>query len=203
MHVSEEKARQAEEIFREQGGTLRTHEAKNLGIHPRVLYYLRDEGRIEQLSRGVYRLADLPGLSDPDLVAIAARLPDAVVCLISALAFHGVTSEIPHEVHIALPPHVRTPSIDYPPVRAYHFGARAYRAGVETHDIDGRAVLIYCVAKTVADCIKFRNKIGNDVAIEALKLSLQRGKARPTELIKFAKICRVNTLMKTYLEPLV
>lgn len=121
----------------------------------------------------------------------------------SALAYHDVTTEIPHEVHIALPRQVTTPSIDYPPIRAYHFGVHAYRAGIDTHHMEGRPINIYSVAKTVADCIKFRNKIGQDVAIDALKFSLQRRKAKPKDLIKFAKICRVESLMKTYLETLV
>ena len=107
------------EIFRAHQGVLRTGEALELGIHPRDLYRLRDEGLIEALSRGVYRLTELPPLSDPDLVTVALRVPRAIVCLISALAFHELTEQVPHEVQIALPRDTKTPVLDHPPIRVF------------------------------------------------------------------------------------
>ena len=202
MYVSDEKAAEAEDLFRDHGGMLRTSEALDLGIHPRTLYFLRDTGRLEQVSRGVYRLADLPPLEAPDLVTVATRVPNAVVCLISALSFHEITTEVPHEVHVALPRGMDKPTLDYPPIRVFYFSGPALTEGVDEHTIDAVPVKIYNAPKTVADAFKFRNKIGTDVAIEALKLCLVRSKASPAELMHYARICRVDRVMQPYLEAL-
>jgi predicted transcriptional regulator of viral defense system len=192
----------AETLFREHGGILRASEAIALGIHPRTLYRLRDENRLVAVSRGLYRLAELPEFSEPDLIPIAARIPQAVICLISALAFHEITTEIPHEISIALPRTVKRPRLDYPPLRVFWFSGEALTAGVEEHKIDGVVVNVYGPEKTVADCFKFRNKIGLDVAIEALKLCHERKGATPRKLQHFARICRVERVMRPYLEAL-
>ncbi len=189
---------QALERFREAGGVLRTSQAQKRGVHPRTLYQLLGEGLLERLSRGVYRLAELPPTGDPDLVAIAARVPKAVVCLISALHVHGLTTEIPHEVSIALPPRTKRPEIDYPPIRVFWFSGKAYTEGVEEHAPDG--VRTYSAAKTVADCFKFRNKLGIDVAVEALRTGLEEDLIRPAELLRYARICRVERVLEPYLE---
>ncbi len=188
------------ERFRETGGVLRTSQAQKLGVHPRTLYQLLEDGRLERLSRGVYRLAEMPLPADPDLVAVAARVPKAVVCLISALHVHGLTTEIPHEVSIALPPRTKRPEIDYPPIRVFWFSGEAFTEGVEEHDPDG--VRVYGAAKSVADCFKFRNKLGIDVAVESLRTGLEEGLVRPAELLRYARICRVERVMKPYLEAL-
>lgn len=188
---------QALEHFREAGGVLRTSQAQKLGVHSRTLYQLLEDGRLERLSRGVYRLAELPPPADPDLVAVAARVPKAVVCLISALHIHGLTTEIPHEVSIALPPRTKRPEIDYPPIRVFWFSGKAYTEGVEEGP-DG--VRIYDAAKSVADCFKFRNKLGINVAVEALRTGLEEQLLRPAELLRYARICRVDRVMKPYLE---
>ena len=202
MYVSDQKAAEAELIFRNHGGMLRTSKALDLGIHPRTLYFLHDTGRLEQISRGVYRLADLPPLETPDLVTVASRVPDAVVCLISALSTHEITSEVPHEVHIALPRGTDKPKLDYPPIRVFYFSGAALTKGIDEHIIGGVPVKIYNAPKTVADAFKFRNKIGTDVAIEALKLCLLYSKASPAELMHYARICRVDRVMQPYLEAL-
>lgn len=188
------------ERFREAGGILRTSQAQRMGIHPRTLYSLRDSGELEQLSRGVYRLAELPPPGEPDLVAVAARVRKAVVCLISALHVHGLTTEIPHEVSIALPPGTKRPEIDYPPTRVFWFSGDSYIAGVEVRDIDCVPLRIYGAAKTVADCFKFRNKIGIDVAVEALRTGLEEDRVRPAELLGYARVCRVERIIMPYLE---
>src|SRR5476649_1020968 len=105
----------ASEIFRKHGGTLRTSEILRLGVHPRTLYHLRESGKITQLSRGVYRLADLPPLENSDLATMAKRVPTGVICLISALSFHEITTEIPHEVYLAIPTGKEKPKINFPP----------------------------------------------------------------------------------------
>ena len=196
----EEKALLA---FEKAGGVLRTSEALRLGIHPRTLYGLRDQGLLERVSRGVYRLSDLAPLGDPDLVRVALRVPKSVVCLISALDFHGLTAEIPHEVQIALPRGTKEPRVKQPPIRVFRFSEAAYREGIETHRVDGIDVRIYGPAKTVADCFKFRNKIGLDVALQALRSGVEEQRFRPAELMKFARVCRVQDIVRPYLEILV
>ena len=189
-----------EDIFRKHGGQLRMIEAIQQGITRYMLYSLRDKGVVEQVSRGIYRLVELPPISNPDLVTVSLRFPNAVTCLISALAFHDITTQIPHVVSVAVPRNSRTPSLDYPPIQAYRFSNAAYNAGIEEHLIDGVPVKIYSPEKTLADCFKFRNKIGMDVTLEALKFYKERKKFKPIELIDYAKICRVAMVMRPYLE---
>jgi predicted transcriptional regulator of viral defense system len=202
MKAPENNLENAEHLFRKHGGMLRASDAIALGVHPRTLYQMRDENRLVTVSRGLYRLADLPELSDPDLVSVAARIPRAVICLISALAFHEITTEIPHEVSIALPRTVKRPRLDYPPLRVFWFSGESLTEGIEEHKIDGVKVRIYGPEKTVADCFKFRNKIGLDVAIEALKLCRERKSTTPRTLLHYARVCRVERVMRPYLEAL-
>jgi len=190
-------------IFKEHSGTLRTGEALKAGIHPRVLYSLRDQGRIEQVSRGVYRLSDLPPISNPDLVSVALRVPKAVICLISALSFHHLTTQVPHEVAIALERGTESPRIDFPPVSIHRFTKEAYYVGIEKYEIDGVKILVYEPEKTIADCFKFRNKLGLDVVLEALKLYKERGRFNTEELMRYGRICRVAKIMQPYLEAMV
>lgn len=187
-------------IFRESGGQLRMSEAIERGISRYMLYSLRDKGIIEPISRGVYRLVDLPPVSNPDLVAIALRYPNAVVCLVSALSFHGITTQIPHEVSLAIPRDTRSPSTGYPPLQVHQFTEEAYKAGIEVHMIDGAKVQVYSPEKTLADCFKFRNKIGMDVVLEALKLYRIRMKFDSKKILQYARICRVEQIMRPYLE---
>lgn len=192
----------AETVFREHGGMMRTSQALRLGIHPRTLYELRDANRIVQLGRGLYRLADSLESEHLDLIAVAARVPDAVVCLISALAFHEMTTEVPHEVYIAVPHGKEQPRLGYPPLRVFRFSEETISAGVATHKLGEVTLNIFNPAKTVADCFKFRHKIGVDVAVEALKLCLTRGRAKPAQIIHYARLCRVERVMRPYLEAL-
>ena len=190
----------ADAIFRRHGGVMRTTEAVRAGIHPRTLYRMRDEGIVEQLARGLYRLAELPPLSQPDLATVALSAPNGVICLISALAFHELTTQIPHRVHIALLRGSQRPRLDYPPVQVYFFSDRPFREGIEEHETDGIRLRIYSPEKTLADCFKYRNKIGLDVAIEALVLYARSGRADVGALLRHARICRVETVMRPYLE---
>ena len=190
-------------IFRENGGQLRMSEAIKRGISRYMLYKLKDKGIIEQISRGVYRLKDLPPIGNPDLVTVSLRFPNSVICLISALAFHGITTQIPHSVSVAIPRGSRPPSLDYPPVQPHQFSENAYSAGLETLQIDGVPIKIYNMEKTLADCFKFRNKIGMDIVLEAFKLYRERKKTDLTKLIKYGKICRIDRVMMPYLEAFV
>ncbi|MDR1534788.1 MAG: type IV toxin-antitoxin system AbiEi family antitoxin domain-containing protein [Planctomycetota bacterium] len=171
------KPESPELIFRSGGGQLRMREAIRRGITRHTLYALRDRGVIEQLGRGVYRLAAMPPTSRPDLLTVALRIPKAVICLVSALDFHDLTTQIPHSVEVALPRSAGIPRLAHPPLLIKRFSDAVYAAGVEEHMIDGAAIKIYSPAKTLADCFKYRNKIGMDVVLEAL--SLYRAKRTP------------------------
>lgn len=188
-------------VFREHGGMLRTSDAMRLGIHPRSLYALRDSGEIVSLGRGVYRLATAPPLTNPDWVTVGLRIPRAVICLISALAHHELTTQVPHYVDIALPSHGQIPRVDGVPVRVFWFPERAFEAGVETTTVDRVPIKIYSAEKTIADCFKYRNKIGIDVAVEALRNYRERVRKVPVnKLMDYARICRVEKVMRPYLE---
>lgn len=191
---------QAVEVFRERGGILRTKDALELGVHPRTLYRLRDDGVLEQVSRGVYRLAAMPDLGHPDLVAVALRVPRAVVCLISALAFHDATDEVPHEVHFALPRGSKAPRIDHPPLRVFWFSGPALSEGVEVVQVDGVDLRVYDLPKTVVDCFRFRNKLGLDVAVGALEEALRRKSVRPAEVLRYARLCHIESVILPYVE---
>jgi predicted transcriptional regulator of viral defense system len=187
-------------IFRKQGGILRTNQILREGIHPDTLYTMRDSGSLVTVSRGVYRLSDSSPLSNPDLVTVSIRVPAGVICLISSLSFHDLTTQIPHEVHVALPKGAEEPKLDHPPVRTYRFSAETFAAGVETHEIDGIDVRIYSPEKTLADCFKFRNRIGLDTAIEALRLYRDLGNIKVNDLVRYSSICRVEKIIRPYLE---
>tara|TARA_R110002072_G_scaffold57508_1_gene147853 strand:+ start:36082 stop:36714 length:633 start_codon:yes stop_codon:yes gene_type:complete len=182
------------------GGTIRTSQAVREGIHPRTLYHLRDTGQIEPISRGVFRLSTLPPPSLPDLLVVASRLPKAVLCLISALSFHELTEEIPHRVHIALPRDTEQPRLDHPPLHVVRMSQPCFVAGVELHDIDGLKLRVFSPAKTIVDCFKFRNLIGVDVAIAGLRALRSRREFNVEELLSLARICRVERIMRPYVE---
>lgn len=191
------------EVFRQHNGILRTAEAIKLGIHPAHLYRLREEGILESLGRGVFRLASMPDFSEPDLVLVAKRVPKGVICLISALSYYELTTQIPHFVYIALPRTSRLPRAGFPPLRCFWYSNRAYESGIKTISINGFPVKIYCIEKTLADCLKFRQKIGMDVVLEALKEYWRKGRTDLDKLYDYAKICRVEKILHTIMETIV
>ena len=187
-------------LIRESGGMIRSSQAIRAGIHSRTLCQLREEGLLELVSRGIHRLVDQAPLSNPDLVTVAMRVPKAVVCLISALAFHELTTQVPHVVYIALKKGAEPPRLEYPPISVHRFSSASLNAGIEEHLLDGVKVKIYSPEKTLADVFKFRHKIGMDVVIEAMKLYKTRKKSKLGELLKCAEICRIEKVMHPYLE---
>ncbi len=189
-------------IFKNHGGILRTAQALRSGIHPDTLYTMRDSGVLEMVSRGVYRLADSAPLSNPDLVTVATRVPGGVICLISALAFHEITTQIPHAVCMALPRGAEEPRLDHPPIKTYRFTGKAYTEGVEPHELDGVIAHIYSPEKTLADCFKFRNKVGLDTVMEAVRFYRERKHVKVEDLMRFATICRVTKIIRPYIEAL-
>jgi predicted transcriptional regulator of viral defense system len=166
--------RRAKVLLHPQKGAFRTGEAMRAGIHPRTIYTMRDQGVIERMGRGIYRFADMPTLGNPDLATVSMKVPKGVICLISALSYHELTTEIPHEIYLALPRGAEPPRRDYPPLRIFWFSGTAFTEGIEQHDVDAIPVKVYNPEKTLADCFKYRNKIGLDVVLEALKLYRQR-----------------------------
>jgi len=190
----------ARQLFRRHGGILRTGEAVAAGIHPRTLYAMRESGEVQTLARGVYRLASMPPLADPDLATVAKRVPNAVVCLISALAIHELTTQIPHEVHIAIKRSAGSPVLTHPPLRVYRFADAAFAAGIETHKIADVTLRVYSAEKTLADCFKYRNRLGLDVVLEALRAYRRRRKKNFQQVLEFARVCRVERVMRPYLE---
>ncbi|MBF0501973.1 MAG: type IV toxin-antitoxin system AbiEi family antitoxin domain-containing protein [Candidatus Riflebacteria bacterium] len=190
----------AQRLIKKQGGIIRTADAIRAGIHPRTLYNLRNNGTIEQLSRGVFRLADHTPVSNPDLVVVALRIPNGIICLVSALAFHGITTQIPHAVSIAQAKGSELPRLAFPPLIVHRFSGPSLNSGIEIHFIDGVPVKIFSPEKTLADCFKFRNKIGLDIFLEALRFLKNRNKLNISQLLKFAAICRVERAMRPYLE---
>ena len=181
---------------------MRSAEIFDAGIQPRTLYQMRDEGLLVQEGRGLYRLAEEQVWSDPDLAIVSLRIPKGVICLISALYFHQITTQIPHEVYMALPKDSEKPRIQYPPTRFFWISPKPFKAGIEKHTIDNVEVKVYSVAKTIADCFKFRNKIGMDVALEALREGLRYKRCTPEEILRFARIDRVERIILPYLESL-
>jgi predicted transcriptional regulator of viral defense system len=187
-------------VFREHHGILRTQQAIRYGIAPRTLYHMRDSGVILCESRGLYRLADTELNSNTDLIQVHLRIPKAVICLISALSFHNLTIQIPHQVYIGLPTDAEKPRLEYPPLRIFWLSPMVYATGIENYELDGISVKIYGIEKTIADCFKFRNKIGIDVALEALREYRKRDGFNVETLLNYARINRVEKLIRPYLE---
>ena len=192
------------DTIRKQGGIIRTREALLQGIHRRTLYGLRDDGALIPTARGLYQLAEMDSFpTEIDLVNVAKLAPHGVICLIFALFFHGLTTQIPHEIWLAVERKARRPKVAYPPVRAIFFPGPCFREGIETHRIMEQEVRIYNAPKTVIDCFRWRNTVGLDVALEAVRSYLKQRGASPSRLMEYAKLCKVERLVTPYLEAMV
>lgn len=198
MNTAREKAI---DMIRKRGGIIRTQEALRRGIHRRTLYGLRDEGVLLPTSRGLYRLADMESFPmEIDLVNVAKLVPHGVICLISALSFHELTTQISHEIWLAVDRKARKPKVDYPPVHSIFFTGPCFHEGIDIHRIMKQDVRIYNAPKTVIDCFRWRNEVGLDVALEAARSYLKRQGASPAMLMDYAKLCKVEKLVTPYLE---
>ncbi len=191
------------ELFRANKGILRTAQAIHLGIHPEVIYQMAAEGIIEQVTRGIYRLSDLPPFDNTDLATVALAIPKGVICLISALSYYDLTSQIPRQVDIALLRGTKHPSLEYPPIRIFYFSGEAFEFGVQEYELDGVKVHMYSPEKTLADCFKYRNRVGLDVAVEALKTYWNERRGNVDKLMESARVCRVEKVMKPYIEAII
>jgi predicted transcriptional regulator of viral defense system len=188
-------------IVKSLNSPFRMNKAIKRGLSRYMLYRLRDQGYLVQISRGLYILKESENLSQPDLVTVSCKIIKGVICLISALDYHNLTTQIPHSVHIALPKDSRIPRLNNPPIQVYRYGKEAYSAGIEEHEIDGVPIRIYSPEKTLADCFKFRNTIGMDIVLEALKMYQDSSKGKNYQkLMEYAKICRVGAIIRPYIE---
>ena len=190
----------AEEIFRQNHGLLRTAEASRLGIAPATLYAMREAGVAVQENRGLYRLAEVQPPGNPDLVQVALLVPKAVICLISALSFYGLTTQIPHRVYIALPRRSQRPRLAYPVVDVIWLPELAYQVGIEAHALDGVTVHIYDREKTIADCFRYSERVGKDVLLEMLHEYKRQGNVNVSSILHYARIDRVVEKIQPYLE---
>lgn len=181
-------------------GLLRASDLDDIGSPRVVLTRLAAAGLIERVTRGLYRLPDAQVSELESLGTVATKAPQAVFCLLTALQFHELTTQLPRQVWIAMPRGSHTPRIGYPPVKMVQFTGDAYSAGIDEVERDGVKLRVYSAAKTVADCFKHRHKIGLDVALEALKDTRSHNKASVDDIWRFAKICRVTNVMRPYLE---
>ena len=183
-----------------QQGLLRAVDLDAIGAPRVVLTRLTTAGLLDRIGRGLYRLPNHPVSENESLVVVAAKVPQAVFCLLTALQFHGLTTQLPHQVWIAMPRGSHPPRIDWPPIRMVQMTGDVHAAGIEEHRRDGATLRIYSPAKTVVDCFKHRNKIGLDVAMEALKDAWRMRKASADDLWQYAKVCRVANVMRPYME---
>jgi predicted transcriptional regulator of viral defense system len=183
-------------------GMIRARDVAGAGLSPTHLQRLYEQGLLLRSGRGIYLPADADLDENATLAEVALRVPAGTLCLLSALRFHGLTTQAPHQVWVALPPRAHAPRLDYPPLRTVRLSGEALTAGIEEHRLGARTLQVYSPAKTVADCFKFRNKIGLEVALEALKDCWTKRRASMEELWHYARICRVANVMRPYLESL-
>lgn len=183
-------------------GVLRARTLVADGLSRQRIKELTEAGKLLRLGRGLYSLPDSPVTENHDLAQVAARVPHGVICLASALQFHGLTTASPWRIHLMLPRGARPPHIEHPPLSVVYASQTAYEAGIESHTIEGVAVKVTSVAKTIADCFKYRSTVGLDVALAALKQTLEERRTTRAEIRRYAQICRVENVMRPYVEAL-
>lgn len=198
--MANRRVRQVVDLALEKG-VLRPRDLAESGIPRQYLRMAHEQGLVERVARGLYCVPEIR-LSQPTLAEVCKRVPNAVVCLTSALAFHHLTTQVPHHVHLAIGEKAHAPKIEFVEVHYVRFSGMALTEGVETHDIGGVEVRVYKPAKTIADCFKYRNKMGLDVAMEALRDGLRQRKVNVNDLVRYGRICRVEKVMQPYLEAL-
>lgn len=195
------KTQQVLELAREMG-VVRAKDIADKGIHREYINRLEQQGLLIRSGRGIYTFADAEITESHTLAETAKRVPHGVVCLLSALSFYELTTQAPHEIWLAINQKARPPKDKLLPLRVIYMSGEALSSGIEEHQIEGVPVRVYSLAKTVVDCFKFRNKIGLDVAIEALRECWRERRCTMDELWHYAKICRVQSVIRPYLESL-
>ena len=190
-------------FFQSHNGVARFSAILKAGFHPDSLSALEKEGKVEKIARGLYRITNYTPGSHPDLVIASLQAPKGVICLLSALSFYEATNEIPKYVDLAIPQGTHANRIKYPPVKFYRFVSKAWKAGIEKHEVESHQIRVYSLAKTIADCFKFRNRIGMDIARDALRVAITEKGIKPKEIMEYAKICRVDSIIKPILEAMI
>lgn len=193
------KTQQVLEIARDVG-VIRAKDMAARGIHPSILQHLEQQGLLIRSGRGLYTSVEAEITEHHSLVEAVKRVPNGVICLLSALSFYELTSQAPFEVWMAIPQKARRPKDRLLPLRIVYMSGSALKLGIEEHQIEGISVRVYCIAKTVADCFKYRNKIGLDVALEALRECWLKRRCSIDEIGRYARFCRVENVMRPYLE---
>ncbi|MEH2380730.1 MAG: type IV toxin-antitoxin system AbiEi family antitoxin domain-containing protein [Nostoc sp.] len=183
-------------------GAIRAKDAEAKGIHRDYLKRLEQQGLLIRSARGIYTSTLAEITESHSLVEAVKRVPHGVICLLSALSFYELTTQAPFEIWLAIPQKARAPKEDILPLRIVYMSGKALESGIEEHEIEGVRVPVYCPAKTVVDCFKFRNKIGLDVALEALRECLRERRCTIDQIWHYAKICRMQNVMRPYLESL-
>ena len=183
-------------------GSITRKQVDRARIHSQTLSRMVRSGALERVARGRYRVPNAPITEHHGLALVASVAPKAVICLLSALSFHQIGTQLPHEVWIAIDRRARRPVLAYPHLRVHRFGAKALTQGIETHRIEGETVKIYGIAKTLADLFKYRYKVGLDVALEALREAWRERRFTMDEIHRYARVCRVERVMRPYLEAL-
>jgi predicted transcriptional regulator of viral defense system len=186
-----------------ESGVVSTAEVRLQGIHHEYLRQLCKEGKLVRVGRGLYSLSDADVTVHQGLAQARKAIPKGVICLLSALRFHEIGTQAPHEVWVAIDRRSARPRAKYPRMRIVRFSGRSLTEGIDEHNVEGVLVRIYNPAKTVADCFKYRNKIGLDVALEALREVIRKRRCTTDELWRYAKICRVTKIMRPYMEAIV
>ncbi len=189
-------------VFEKHNGFLRASEAIKLGVPEHIVYEMVQKGELIKEARGLYRLSDSEPLGNPDLVQVSLLVPKGVICLTSALYFYEITTQIPHSVYVALPQNAGKPRLAYPPLEVFWVTSSLHSVGVNIHVLDGVKVKIYNREKTITDCFKFRKRIGEEIALEALKEYVNKPGMNVHSLLEYAKINRVEKLMVPYLKSL-
>jgi predicted transcriptional regulator of viral defense system len=184
----------------EKQGIVRSRDLEARGISRTLLARLVEEEFVVREGRGLYVTAQHEPSEAHSLVQVAKRVPEAVFCLLTALRFHELTTQSPAEVWIAIAEKARRPSLDHPRLRVARFSGAALTTGVETHQVEGVTIRVYSAAKTVADCFKYRNKVGVDIAVEALRDFTRKHRGGSSELARCARVCRVARVMQPYLD---
>ena len=187
-------------FLKKRGGLAGYAEILKAGLNKTIVKSALNSGKIQKIDRGLYQLSGGNLLSNPDIVATFIKVPKGILCLLSALSFHEATDEIPRYVDIAIPRGKHANKIKYPPVRFYRFAPEIWEVGFEVHEIEGHKVRVYNLARTIVDCFKFRNKIGMDVARAALKIAITEKGVHQKEIMRYAKLCRVENVIKPILE---
>ncbi|MFA5890438.1 MAG: type IV toxin-antitoxin system AbiEi family antitoxin domain-containing protein [Actinomycetota bacterium] len=199
--MAERRGNQVLQVVRRLG-IVRAADLEAHGIPRGQLYRLARKGLVERQARGIYVAAKHSFTAEHTLAQVAKQVPNGVFCLLTALRFHELTTQAPAEVWIALPEKARRPKLDYPRLRVARFSGPALTEGIEAHRLDGVEIRVYSAAKTVADCFKYRNKVGVDVAVEALRDFSRHHRGGATDLARYARICRVSRVMQPYLDAL-